>query len=148
MRKGLRNLVLAQVFVVCLTLVGTATVMFDVAWLVLGVGLTGVVGAPFAMMLIERKDRRQAVLDKYRPLGRHLQRVSENGEWTARLSLVAIESIIGTELPDAARECEEWWANDPSHLQARAWLGGGWVVVGTTDLGTLKATITFRLDNL
>ena len=148
MRNGLRNLVLAQVFVVCLTLVGTATVMFNVLWLVLGVGLTGVVGAPLALVLMERKDRRQAVLDKYRPLGRHLQQVSENGEWTASLSLVAIESIIGSELPDAARECEEWWANDTSHLQARVWIGGGWVVVGTTNLGTLKATIAFRLDNL
>jgi len=37
-----------------------------------------------------------------------------------------IEELLGGPLPDAARRHRPWWANDLSHVQATAWLAGGW----------------------
>ena len=42
-----------------------------------------------------------------------------------RLSFEEIESIIGRELPASAKEHRAFWANDPKHSQAKAWLDAG-----------------------
>ena len=42
-----------------------------------------------------------------------------------RLTFAEIEGIIGRVLPDSAREHRAYWANDPKHSQAKAWLNAG-----------------------
>ena len=42
-----------------------------------------------------------------------------------RLSFTEIEEIIGRELPASACEHRAYWANDPKHSQAKAWLNAG-----------------------
>jgi hypothetical protein len=42
-------------------------------------------------------------------------------------------------LPGSARNHRAWWANDESHVQARAWLRAGWRVK-TVDLGVARVT--------
>ena len=42
-----------------------------------------------------------------------------------------IERMLGSPLPENAVRDLEWWANEYSptgHMQARAWLGSGWIV--------------------
>ena len=47
------------------------------------------------------------------------------------LSFSRIERMLGSPLPENAVRDPEWWANEYSptgHVQARAWLGSGWIV--------------------
>jgi hypothetical protein len=55
------------------------------------------------------------------------------------LIFVDIERVIGRPLPASARRHRPWWANDPSHSQARAWLGAGWRVL-SVDLNAGRVT--------
>lgn len=41
------------------------------------------------------------------------------------ISFAEIEHILGFALPPSARRYQAWWANDPHHAQAKAWLGAG-----------------------
>jgi len=64
-------------------------------------------------------------MGKYRPLGEYLksQTVSR-----VRLSFDEIRAIIGADLPPSAHKYRAWWANDRSHVHARAWVDAGWQV--------------------
>ena len=75
-------------------------------------------------------------MGKYHPLGQFF-RQSQNAKET--LSCVQIASIIGDQLPPAASEHREWWANDPTHVQAKEWLDAGWKV----DACVLGKDVTF-----
>ena len=43
------------------------------------------------------------------------------------LTVREIEGLIGAPLP-AAADTRDWWTNDPTVAQARAWLDAGWRV--------------------
>jgi hypothetical protein len=50
----------------------------------------------------------------------------------ATLTFETIEEIVGGELPDAARENEDWWTNEPGQIvqrQTEGWLDAGYIVV-------------------
>ena len=53
--------------------------------------------------------------------------LSARGDRPVSLSFGEIEEIIGRPLPSSASGAvsRQWWANAPSHSQARAWLSGG-----------------------
>jgi hypothetical protein len=71
---------------------------------------------------------------KYDPLARHLRDAPRPSHMTFR----QIEELVG-DLPASSREHREWWANDRSHVQARAWLSAE-RSVGSVDLeaGTIR----------
>jgi putative restriction endonuclease len=63
---------------------------------------------------------------KYQPLADFLA-ASRDDEHT--LTFQQIEQVLGSALPTAAvrpPNQHQWWANDDTHSQARAWLGVGW----------------------
>ena len=62
-------------------------------------------------------------MGKYAPLGRYLRGLTTN-RWEAAFR--DVETVIGALLPRSAREHDPWWANDGSHVQARAWMEVGW----------------------
>lgn len=65
-------------------------------------------------------------MPKYSPLGDFLSQCEDD---LIELSFKEIEDILGSSLPDSAREHREWWGNDRSHTQARnGWLAAGWEV--------------------
>jgi hypothetical protein len=74
---------------------------------------------------------------RYHPLTSFLTR--QRGD-TARLEFGAIEHMIG-DLPASARENQSWWTNDPSKVQAEAWLSVGWEMA-SVDL--INDVVTFR----
>ena len=43
-----------------------------------------------------------------------------------RLDFQEVERILGRPLPKSAGDYQAWWANDPTHSQAKAWLEAGW----------------------
>jgi hypothetical protein len=64
-------------------------------------------------------------LGRYDLLRRYLQKVPVG---TDRLELTFndIEGIIGAGLPASAYRYRAWWANDKTHVHARAWMDAGW----------------------
>lgn len=66
---------------------------------------------------------------KYDPLERFLK--DEKGRQPLLLSLKKIESIIGDELPNSAKNNGAWWGNESlastRHTQCRAWRRTGWL---------------------
>jgi hypothetical protein len=62
-------------------------------------------------------------MSKYEPLGEYLRKQTTK---RATLSFKDVEGIIGDALPDSARNHRAWWANDPKHVEAKAWLDAGW----------------------
>ena len=62
-------------------------------------------------------------MSKYEPLGDYLRKQAGN---RVTLSFRDIANIIGEPLPDSARQHRAWWANDPKHVEAAAWLSAGW----------------------
>lgn len=73
----------------------------------------------------------------YSPLAELLQRRSGP---SVELSFATIAEAVGG-LPDSARRHRAWWANDPSHVQARAWLDAGWQV---NDVRPDQGRVRFR----
>ena len=69
---------------------------------------------------------------KYEPLRRHLADL-DGGDWQA--SFADVEAVIGDELPPVARSSRSWWANDCSHVQAKAWLNAGWQTANVNMAG-------------
>lgn len=63
---------------------------------------------------------------KYAALGRHLGQQGERHT----MSFGEIESVLNFPMPASARKYRPWWANqsDGSHVQAHAWMRGGWRV--------------------
>lgn len=62
---------------------------------------------------------------KYDPLRDVLNSMSTRDR--QRLTFAAIDELVGG-LPNSAHRHRAWWANDPTHIQASAWLEGGRVV--------------------
>ena len=62
-------------------------------------------------------------MGKYDGLTAYLESLDAN---YLNLSFRQIERIIGAKLPASARKYQAWWANDPSHVEAKAWLSAGW----------------------
>ena len=64
---------------------------------------------------------------KYSPLYLHLL-LRDGQEW--RTTFNEVETILGFELPDPAREYQSWWLNQSngSHGQALVWQVAGWRV--------------------
>lgn len=60
---------------------------------------------------------------KYVPLSAFLLSRTED---EITLGFEKIEEIIAAALPHSARTYAAWWANDPTHVQARGWLEVGW----------------------
>ena len=61
-------------------------------------------------------------MNRYVPLGKHLQKQSQK---SVTLTFKQIEAIIGRRLPASAFIHPAWWANDITHVQAKAWLSAG-----------------------
>lgn len=57
-----------------------------------------------------------------------------------RLTFAEIEKTLGRELPNSAREHRAYWANDPKHSQAKAWLDAGW---RAEELDLVKQEVSF-----
>ena len=54
---------------------------------------------------------------KYDPLARYLQTAVR----PCQMTFAQIDDLVGG-LPPSARLLREWWGNDRSHVQAKAWL--------------------------
>lgn len=76
-------------------------------------------------------------MTKYAPVAEFLIR---RGEGRVRLGFDEVEAILGTALPRSAVDYQAWWANDPTHSQARAWLDAGWQ---TENLNLSGRTVEF-----
>jgi hypothetical protein len=57
-----------------------------------------------------------------------------------RLDFQEVERILGRALPKSAGDYQAWWANDPTHSQAKAWLEVGWQ---TENLNLHGRTVEF-----
>ena len=83
-------------------------------------------------------------MSKYEPLYEYLLRVNEN---QILLTFNDIEEIIGSSLPQSARDHSAWWANSrtkDSHTWAHLWLKAGWEI----DRISLKEEIAYFIrDN-
>jgi hypothetical protein len=80
-------------------------------------------------------------MSKYAPLIDYLQSL---GKDEARLSLSNIESALGFELPQSARDHSAWWANSQtqdSHTWAHLWIRSGWA---TRDVDLKNQFVTFQ----
>lgn len=77
-------------------------------------------------------------MNKYYPLYSWL---TTNVSFAPRLSFSAVEKTLGSPLPDSARTYRQWWSNDSTHVQGRAWLDAGYKVVGV-DLD--RETVEFQ----
>jgi hypothetical protein len=62
---------------------------------------------------------------KYDPLERHLRNSNQR---PLTMTFANIQQIIGANLPQSAYDWRPWWANDRSHVQARAWMNAGYAV--------------------
>jgi hypothetical protein len=82
------------------------------------------------------------VMAKYDPLAQYLRFQSASD---LTLSFEAIEKILEAQLPRSAWEQREWWWNDlapdSSHVQARSWVRGGYLV---SNVNFAEQTVTFR----
>lgn len=50
------------------------------------------------------------------------------------LTFSQIESILGFKLPPSASEYGQWWENDESHSQAKAWLSAGYKTINASHI--------------
>jgi len=76
-------------------------------------------------------------MNKYGPLRRYLQ--EQDGEHIT-LSFSDVADIIGDSLPKSAREHAAWWANDATHVEAKAWMDAGY---HTAFISLASETVTF-----
>ena len=75
---------------------------------------------------------------KYQPLGDFLA-ARETSPW--RTTFSEVEAVIGGCLPDTARARRQWWENDTTHTQAKAWMGAGWK---TAHVNFVQETVEFH----
>jgi hypothetical protein len=78
-----------------------------------------------------------AVAQKYLPLMNYL---CAFGNPAITLTFTHIERIIGSEIPASALRRGNWWANNPGHSNADAWLNAGREVA---DVNYRVQTVTF-----
>ena len=76
-------------------------------------------------------------MGKYEPLRHYLE---AHGEERVTLSFDTLADIVGSSLPDSAHEYAAWWANDPTHVEAKAWLDAGYESACVSLVGE---TVTF-----
>lgn len=65
-------------------------------------------------------------MGRYDPLGDWLAGQARDSELA--MSFTEVERLIGGRLPPSARKHPAWWANDETHVQAKAWINAGWAV--------------------
>jgi hypothetical protein len=82
---------------------------------------------------------RRNKMSKYDPLNVLL---AGNSNKVVTLSMNKINDVINSKLPNSAYKHREWWGNDSSHTQAKAWLNAGWKV----DSVILGTSVTFKKD--
>jgi CBS domain-containing protein len=83
---------------------------------------------------------KEPVESKYAPLANFLLRQPKNQERII-FTFSQIETIIGNQLPAAAREHRSWWANDSTtHVQSGQWLKVNWRVV---SINMTEEKVTF-----
>jgi hypothetical protein len=75
-------------------------------------------------------------MGKYVPLKRFLE-AAPKSQKSVTLSFAQVEVILRDTLPPSARNRRQWWANDETHVQARAWLVAGF------EVADLKTQIVF-----
>lgn len=86
-------------------------------------------GADAAAEVDEKPVESDPVGGKYAPLAIFLSQLPKTQERLI-ITFAEIETIIGDQLPPAAREHRSWWANDSTtHVQSGQWLGVNWRVV-------------------
>jgi len=78
-----------------------------------------------------------AVMTRYAPIGQFLEAQEAS---RVRLRFADVEKILGSSLPKSADAYQAWWANDPGHSQAKAWMEAGWQ---TANLNLSGRTIEF-----
>lgn len=82
----------------------------------------------------------ELVDSKYAPLANFLSRQPKDQERVI-LTFAQIETIIGSQLPAAAREHRSWWANDSTtHVQSGQWLKVNWRVI---SINMTEEKVTF-----
>lgn len=74
----------------------------------------------------------------YGPLAVYLSSI---GGTRTTLTFQEVAAIVGRALPPSAHKHRAWWANDPSHSQARGWLTAGWRVA---SIDQNCGTVTFE----
>jgi hypothetical protein len=79
-------------------------------------------------------------MSKYEGLTEYLQKQAGK---RVTLSFGQVEGIIGDALPDSARRHRAWWANDPKHVEAAAWLSAGWK---SASVSLLEERVVFFRD--
>ncbi len=72
-----------------------------------------------------RKPRTHKTPRRYAKLNEFFLRKHEK---RVKLSFEQIEKLLERKLPDSAIQYRAFWANDPKHSQAKAWLEAGWCV--------------------
>ena len=78
---------------------------------------------------------------KYERLRNHLQTITTD-RW--RTTFDAVESVVGSRLPDSAYRHPAWWSNAESHTQAKAWMAAGF---GTHAVDVERREVTFVRRN-
>ena len=73
----------------------------------------------------------------YEPLQHYLE---AHGEESVTLSFDHLAEIVGDSLPDSAHRHVAWWANDPTHNEAKAWLDAGYE---SACVSLVAETVTF-----
>jgi len=76
-------------------------------------------------------------MSKYDAVGDYLKKQTTS---RVTLSFNEIAGIIGDALPDSARNHRAWWANDPKHVEAKAWLDAGWK---SASVSLVEERVTF-----
>ncbi len=68
--------------------------------------------------------------------------VGLNGQNGDRINatMQQIEGVLGFDLPVSARTYSQWWENDQTHTQAKAWLEAGF---HTEQVNLTAGTFTF-----
>lgn len=69
---------------------------------------------------------------KYDRLGDYLRNTNAN---RVTLTFAQIVDIIQDDLPPSASKHAAWWANDPKHVEAKAWLDEGYQTEGLSLTG-------------
>ena len=72
-----------------------------------------------------RKPRTTKAPRRYAKLNEYFSRRHEK---RAQLTFEQIEQLIERKLPESAHNHRAFWANDPKHSQAKAWMEAGWRV--------------------
>jgi Domain of unknown function (DUF4268)/CBS domain len=87
------------------------------------------------------KQREQPGAGKYDPLREYLERKHKEKISIIQISFSDMETLLGIELPEAARQHRSWWGNEHANPQSEAWMSVGWLVTNV-DLG--REEVSFR----